>query len=39
MRVALYARVSTERQEQQGTIASQLGISLNVNTDLGERER
>ena len=24
MRVALYARVSTERQEQQGTIASQL---------------
>ena len=24
MRVALYARVSTERQERQGTIASQL---------------
>ena len=24
MRVAVYARVSTERQEQQGTIASQL---------------
>ena len=24
MQVALYARVSTERQEQQGTIASQL---------------
>ena len=24
MQVALYARVSTERQEQQGTVASQL---------------